>query len=92
MSDTENVTGDVNQPVNDERVSQNELQGGISENPSQDSAVDNQKPQEPQGATDKAVESENAEVKVPEDNQEQQRSFHGLGLPELGKVLRSRPS
>ena len=82
MSDTENVTGDVNQPVNDERVSQNELQGGISENPSQDSAVDNQKPQEPQGATDKAVESENAEVKVPEDNQEQQRSFNGLGLPD----------
>ncbi len=87
MSDTENVTGDVNQPVNDESVSQNELQGGITENSSQDSAVENQ---EPRDVTNEAVESENAEAKVPEkenkqsekQGEEQQPSFDGLGLPE----------
>ena len=91
MSDTENVTGDVNQPVNDESVSQNELQGGITENSSQDSAVEKQ---EPQDVTNEAVESENAEAKVPENNntqsqeqsekqnEEQQPSFDGLGLPD----------
>ena len=83
MSDTENVTGDVNQPVNDESVSQNELQGGLTENSSQDSAVEKH---EPRDVTNEAVESENAEAKVPEkDNQqseEQQPSFDGLGLPE----------
>ena len=88
MSDTENVTGDVNQPVNDESVSQNELQGGITENSSQDSAVEKH---EPQDVTNEAVESENAEAKVPENDnkqseeqgkEEQQPSFDGLGLPE----------
>ena len=87
MSDTENVTGDVNQPVNDESVSQNELQGGITENSSQDSAVEKH---EPRDVTNEAVESENAEAKVPENDnkqsekqgEEQQPSFDGLGLPE----------
>ena len=88
MSDTENVTGDVNQPVNDESVSQNELQGGITENSSQDSAVEKH---EPQDVTNEAVESENAEAKVPKNDnkqseeqgkEEQQPSFDGLGLPE----------
>ena len=89
MSDTENVTGDVNQPVNDESVSQNELQGGITENSSRDSAVEKR---EPQDVTNEAVESENAEAKVPENDnkqseeqgeeEQQQPSFDGLGLPE----------
>lgn len=87
MSDTENVTGDVNQPVNDESVSQNELQGGITENSSQDSAVEKH---EPRDVTNEAVESENAEAKVPENDnkqsekqgEDQQPSFDGLGLPE----------
>ena len=90
MSDTENVTGDVNQPANDEVVSQSELQGDITENSSQDSAVEKQ---ESQSVTTEAVESENAEAKVPDndpdndpvktpDKGDERPSFDGLGLPD----------
>lgn len=94
MSDTENVTGDVNQPANDEVVSQSELQGDITENSSQDSAVEKQ---ESQSVTNEAVESENAEAKVPDndpdndpvndpvktpDKGDERPSFDGLGLPD----------
>ncbi|HIW95153.1 MAG TPA: DEAD/DEAH box helicase [Candidatus Corynebacterium gallistercoris] len=91
MSDTENVTGSVNMPVNDETVSQNELQGEGSTNAPLD--VTDVLGDEPQ-VTGEAVESENAETQVPEqENQEQEKndepagsapegpSFDGLGLP-----------
>ncbi|RIX34404.1 ATP-dependent RNA helicase [Corynebacterium falsenii] len=97
MSDTENVTGDVNMPVNDESVSQNELQGEGSANAPLDvTDVLGENPQ----VTGEAVESENAETQVPETEEENNNggetqrvndsaaeetdgpSFDGLGLPD----------
>ena len=67
MSDTENVTGDVNMRDNDESVSQNELQGEGSANAPLDvTDVLGENPQ----VTGEAVESENAETQVPETEEE----------------------